>query len=130
MFIHKQTQKRVNPYASVELDGIRYPSYPRHLLEEIQDPQPPEDYSDETYYRTEQDDAPYIVYTKKSEEQLTHLANSKAVVAARAHLESTDYLFTVDKYAALTDERKAELTASREAARVTIREKSPAPIGA
>ena len=46
-------------------------------VQEIVEPSPPEDYSDETYYRTEQDDAPYVVYTKKSYEQLEQLRKSK-----------------------------------------------------
>ena len=50
---------------------------PSDLYTEIPDPTPPEDYSDETYYRTEQDDAPYVIYTKKSVEQLDALHNSK-----------------------------------------------------
>ena len=37
----------------------------------------PEDYSDETYYRTEQDETPYVVYPKKSQEQLDQLHNAK-----------------------------------------------------
>jgi len=71
MFIFTATQKRCNPEASyVSPDGTRYAKVPRELLTEIPDPTPPEDYSEETYYRTEQDDAPYVVYTKKSDEQL------------------------------------------------------------
>ena len=74
MFIFKSNQRRANPYAAYETeDGTRYPRIPAELLEEIPDPQPPEDYSDETYYRTEQDEAPYVVYTKKSDEQLAQV---------------------------------------------------------
>lgn len=78
MFIFKSNQRRANPYAAYESeDGTRYPRIPAELLEEIPDPQPPEDYSDETYYRTEQDEAPYVVYTRKSDEQLEELRKSK-----------------------------------------------------
>ena len=123
MFIFTATQKRCNPEASyVSPDGTRYAKVPRELLTEIPDPTPPADYSDETYYRTEQDDAPYVVFTKKSDEQLAQLADSKALGAAIQHLIDTDYAFTVDKYAQLSDERKADLTASREAARQVIRD--------
>lgn len=75
--------KRFNIYASAEIDGVTYPNFADHVLRtslgitEIPDPTPPDDYSDETYYRTEQDDAPYVVYTKKSEEQLEELAAQK-----------------------------------------------------
>lgn len=123
MFIWKDTQKRCNPYAAyTSPDGTRYTKVPADLYEEIADPVPPADFSDEIYYRTEQDDAPYVVYTRKSDEQLAQLADSKALSAAKQHLLDTDYAFTVDKYAQLTEVRKAELTASREAARQTIRE--------
>lgn len=71
MFIWKDTQKRCNPYAPyTSPDGTRYTKVPAELYEEIPDPQPPADYSDETYYRTEQDDAPYVVFTRKSDEQI------------------------------------------------------------
>ena len=42
-------------------------------------------------------------------------------IQAREYLQSTDFYFTVDKYAQLTPERKAELEANREAARQFIR---------
>jgi hypothetical protein len=71
MFIFTATNRRANPEASYESeDGTRYAKVPRELLTEIPDPTPPDGYSDETYYRTEQDDAPYVIYTKKSDEQL------------------------------------------------------------
>jgi hypothetical protein len=38
-------------------------------------------------------------------------------IQACEYLQSTDFYFTVDKYAQLTPERKAELEANREAAR-------------
>lgn len=76
MFI--KDNKRCNPYAPyTDEQGTTYPRMPEHLYSEIPDPTPPEDYSDETYYRTEQDDAPYVIYTKKSQDQLDALFNSK-----------------------------------------------------
>lgn len=124
MFIDSTTQKRVNiyaPYAGFsKLDTPEIRS--RAGVTEIADPVPPADYSDETYYRTEQEDAPYVIYTKKSDEQLERLADDKALAAAKQHLVDTDYLFTMDKYAQLTEERKAEMTAAREASRQVIRE--------
>ena len=44
---------------------------------EVAEPTPPEDYSDETYYRTEQDDAPFVVYTRKSDEQIEQVRKAK-----------------------------------------------------
>jgi succinylglutamate desuccinylase len=88
MFIFTATQKRCNPEASYESeDGTRYAKVPRELLTEIPDPVPPADYSEETYYRTEQDEAPYVLYTRKSDEQLQQLANSK-IKAQIATLEA------------------------------------------
>jgi len=69
--IFKDTKKRANPYAPyTDANGTRYPRIPRELLDEIADPVPPADYSDSLYYRTEQDTAPYVVYTRKSDEQI------------------------------------------------------------
>lgn len=42
-------------------------------------------------------------------------------IQAREYLRNTDFYFTVDKFAQLTSERKAELEANREAARQFIR---------
>lgn len=71
MFIFTSTNKRANPEASfISDDGTRYAKIPRELLTEIPDPTPPADYSDETYYRTEQDESPYVIYTRKSAEQI------------------------------------------------------------
>ena len=78
MFISNTTQKRVNPYAPfTDSEGTTYPRMPSDLYTEIPDPTPPEDYTDETYYRTEQDEAPYVIFTRKSTEQLDALFNSK-----------------------------------------------------
>lgn len=45
---------------------------------EVSEPIPPEDYSESTYYRTEQDEAPYVIYTRKSDEQIAEVTLSKA----------------------------------------------------
>jgi hypothetical protein len=79
MFIDSTTLKRINIYApykgfsKLDTPEIRA----RAGVIEIADPAPPADYSDETYYRTEQDDAPYVIFTKKSDEQLLALRVSK-----------------------------------------------------
>lgn len=81
MFIWKHNQQRCNPYAAyIDQDGTKHLRVPADLYEEIPEPAAPEDYSEETYYRTEVEDAPYVTYTKKSEEQLAELAMSKAKI--------------------------------------------------
>jgi hypothetical protein len=78
MFISIETNKRVNPYAPyTDANGTRHTRMPEHLYTEIADPAPPADYTDETFYRTEQDDAPYVIHTKKSDEQLDQIHNNK-----------------------------------------------------
>jgi hypothetical protein len=75
MFIDKN-QRRVNIHAPyLAENGTVYvltePSSRQEAgVTEIADPVPPEDYSEATYYRNEIDDAPYVIYTKKSDEQL------------------------------------------------------------
>lgn len=81
MFIREN--KRFNIYASATIDGVTYPNFTSPELRtqlgitEIPEPQSPEDYTEDTYYRTEQDTEPYVVYTKKSQEQLDELAAQK-----------------------------------------------------
>jgi len=45
---------------------------------EIAEPPAPNDFSEDTYYRTEQDASPYVVYTPKSAEQIAQVTLSKA----------------------------------------------------
>jgi hypothetical protein len=46
--------------------------------------------------------------------------NAQKVSEAKSYLASTDFYMTIDKYATLTDERKAELTQLRAEARKLI----------
>lgn len=85
----------------------------------------PDDFSDKLYFRTEQDDAPYVVYSKKSDEAIAAMVLADEAQAAQQHLDSTDYLFTIDRNAELVTnepERAAALVLSREAARQKVRE--------
>lgn len=72
MFIDNDTKLRVNIYAPYKgfsrLDTPEIRAAANVI--EIADPTPPADYSDETYYRTEQQEAPYVIYTRKSDEQI------------------------------------------------------------
>lgn len=117
MFINAQG-KRINPYAPIEIDGVRYPRYPMELLTEIPDPVPPEDYSDETYYRTEQDDAPYVIYTKKSDEQIAQIQQAKTNAASLAYLAETDWMVT--RFAETGTPIPEDIKAARQAARDAI----------
>ena len=46
--------------------------------------------------------------------------NAQKVSEAKAYLASTDFYFTIDKYATLTEERQSELKSKREDARTLI----------
>lgn len=80
IYIDKETKLRVNIYYTykgfslLDTQEIR----DRAGVIEIAEPAPPEDYSPDTYYRTEQDAAPYVIYTKKSDEQIAELNLVKA----------------------------------------------------
>jgi hypothetical protein len=95
MFIFSATQSSVNIYAPyTSADGTKH----ANLLDptvreaagvvEIADPQPPEDYSADTYYRTEQDTPPYVVFTKKSDEQIMEVMTQKYMALLEAHYDA------------------------------------------
>ena len=87
-----RNQKRFNIHAPAEIDDVRYANFRDPLLREqlgiveIPDPQPPEDYSEDAYFRTEQDDAPYVVFTRKSDEQISQAKRAR-ILAQVAALE-------------------------------------------
>lgn len=70
---------RVNIHAPYEYNDVRYPNLTNPQdrevigISELPEPLAPEDYSEKFYYRTEQDTFPYVVYTKKSEEQIQQI---------------------------------------------------------
>lgn len=80
MFIDKETKLRVNIYSSYrgfsKLDTPEIREVAGVI--EIAEPEAPEDYSTDYYYRTEQDDAPYVIYTRKSVEQIAQINQAKA----------------------------------------------------
>lgn len=86
MFILQATQKAINIYAPYTdpvsgvhgIDLTRPENREACGIIEIPDPLPPADYSEDTYYRNEQDEAPYVIYTRKSPEQLAAVALSRA----------------------------------------------------
>jgi hypothetical protein len=79
MFIDKDTLKCVNIYTPYK--GFSILDTPeirdRVGVVEIADPPRPDDYSEETYYRTEQEDYPYVIYTRKSDEQIEEIRRNK-----------------------------------------------------
>jgi hypothetical protein len=91
MFIFKDTKKRANEFAPyTDADGTRYPRIPAELLEEVDDPVPPDEYliNPDYYYRTEQDDAPYVVYTRKSDKQIAEALLAKAKAQRISQVEA------------------------------------------
>lgn len=78
IFIDQQGN-RVNIEAPFEFAGVRYQNMRdpqiRNVIGvyEIPDPIPPEDYNEKFYFKTEQDTAPFVVYTKKSDEAIIQI---------------------------------------------------------
>lgn len=70
--------KRFNPFTTIEFNGTVFQGnltmFPNTMsamgITEVEEPTPPEDYSADRYYRLEVQDAPYVVYEPKSEEQI------------------------------------------------------------
>lgn len=86
--------KRFNIYQAQEFDGTRYVLFTDAALREklgiteIPDPIPPVDFSDDFYYRTEQDSAPYVVFTRKSDEQINAVLAKRYEQRLDNHLDS------------------------------------------
>ena len=101
MFI--KDNKRFNIYAPCEINGVRYPNFTDPYIRlglgitEIPDPVAPEDYSEETYYRTEQDEAPYVVFTRKSDEQIAEVKLQRAKAERTAAVEAIKVTTTSGK---------------------------------
>lgn len=73
------------------------------------------------YNVTKKPDGSLNIEKKSDEEIAKHLLNIESH-EAQVYLDSTDYLFTVDKFATLTEERRTELTGLRDAARQKVRD--------
>lgn len=87
--IWKETKLRCNPHARYTApDGTKYVKVPAELYEEVPDTVPvPDDYSPDTYRKLEPDADPYVVYEKKSDEEITALRLAQAK-QARAQVVS------------------------------------------
>lgn len=77
-------EKRINIHAPFTTsEGVTYgnltdPEVRNQVgVIEVSEPIPPEDYSESTYYRTEQDEVPYVIYTRKSDEQIAEYRKNK-----------------------------------------------------
>lgn len=98
MYIDKN-KKRFNPYATHVVDGVVFQgnilSFPYALedlfVKQIPEPEAPEDYSEDTYFRMEVDEAPYVIYEKKSTAIVQEQARIKSNADARAYLAETDW---------------------------------------
>ena len=122
MFIFND--KEVAFDAMIEVEGVYYSVANPNDREavgviQVDDPVWPE--PSYAYNVTKNPDGSLNVAKKSDEEIAKHTLNIEAH-AAQAYLDSTDYLFTVDKYSTLTDERKTELTGKRDTARQKVRD--------
>lgn len=91
VIVFKSTQKRCNPYAAfTEEDGTKHHKIPPHLYEELPEPPAPEGYdaNPNLWYRTEQDEAPYVTYTPKPQEQVNEILIAVYESALDAHLDA------------------------------------------
>jgi hypothetical protein len=89
IYIDQETLKRVNIHAPYKgRSKLDTPEIRAAVgVIEIPDPVAPEDYSPDTHYMTEQDDAPYVIYTMKSPEQIQALMLAKYEQALDEHLD-------------------------------------------
>lgn len=120
--VHIRNGKRFNIYAQQEIDGVTYPEFTNAALQSqlgitTVEPEVPVDYTDDTYYRTEQDTAPYVVYEKKSAEQITEQNNARFIMEAKAYLLATDYKMLSDYVPKENGEPLSEIIAKRASAR-------------
>lgn len=122
MFI--KDNKRFNIFAPASINGVLYPNFMNGKLREklgiteVSEPTPPEDFSVETYYVHQLDEAPFTLYTRKSDEQIAKLVQSKINQESLAYLASTDWMVT--RFAETGVEIPVEVKEKRQAARDAI----------
>ena len=84
MYIDK-TGKRINPYSNIEVEGVTYYGnilqFPDILstlgIHEIEEPVVPDEYDQEFWYKQEVDESPYVIYTKKSDDQIEEIKRNR-----------------------------------------------------
>lgn len=128
--VHIRNGKRFNIYAQQEIDGVTYPEFTNATLQAqlgitTVEPEVPADFSYDTYTVQEITDAPYVVYTKKSAEQLAAQELAKNLAAAHAYLAETDYKMLADYTVKPDGEPLDSIKAKRATARATVRELTP-----
>ena len=125
--VHIRNGKRFNIYAQQEIDGVTYPEFTSASLQAqlgitAVEPEVPADFSYDTYTVQEITDAPYVVYTKKSQEQITQQENAKKVAEAKQYLYDTDFKMLPDYTPSPdTTETLEEIKAKRSSARELVR---------
>lgn len=79
IWIDNETKKRVNIHAAYKgRSKLDTPEIRAAVgVIEIPDPLPPDDFSDDIYFRSESEDAPYVIYTKKPDKQIVEAHNKK-----------------------------------------------------
>jgi hypothetical protein len=81
-------------------------------------------YIDDSYLQVEYDEEGNVIFPKEyalqieKEKKIVSITN--LINEAKAYLTSTDFYFTIDKYATLSEERKLELKTLRAEARKLI----------
>ena len=119
--INKVTGKRVNAFAEfTDADGTVHHQVPQHILQWVAEPALPADYSPETHDRIEVADAPYVVYQRKTDEQIANRRQEMLSAESLAYLAETDWMVL----RAMEDSTKpvpAEVAAKRKAARDAVR---------
>lgn len=98
MMIYTVNSIKINPHLSMTIGEIQYPAdwcllasdddLVRAGIEKHKEPTPPVDYSEDIYDCTEQDDAPYVVYTRKSDEAIAELMLNKFITAMESHYDA------------------------------------------
>jgi hypothetical protein len=92
--IYIRDGKRINIYAPAIISGVQYrdlisPAVQHSLgITTVNEPPSPEDYSEDTYYRVESSEAPYVIYEKKPLEQILGALLPKYEAALDSFLDS------------------------------------------
>lgn len=96
--IHTRNNKRFNIYASAEIDGVFYLNFVDEDIQRklgivaVEEPEVPEDFSFDSYYRKEIDDAPYIIYEKKPQDVFQKEEQGRINQRSLAYLAETDWM--------------------------------------
>ena len=90
--IRKDTKQRINAFAAyTDENGTRYPTVPPEVFEWVEPPAPPAEYlaNPSHYTVAEVDAAPYVVYTRKDDDQIAEATLALFDAALTQHLDAT-----------------------------------------